>query len=390
MRNINAQVLADIKAGWVSTVCQIVRTDGVTQTFTDHDSPLNVAGLIFIPAAGLSGIRLTLTNNATVSDVQIRAAWLPVLQESDILSGVYDNATVSFGYISWKNPQLGAVWIFSGLTSTVKATQDGFQASAQSSMWTLQRQLGVYTTANCRHVLGSTTDPQGVGGCLLNLTPYTYTGTITNLINPMVWQVSIPGWNNAATPSTPNAPTLSSTGNVTGQYVGPGQYYYSVSSINAQGQESSTSPISGILIQPNNPPVGGSEINIGWNSVPGAVSYNVYGNTSQQLLINTTATSIVDNGSYSNGGSPPLFGDYFALGILTMTSGHANGMQTDVKTMRGQTLWTLLPMGRPVAVGDTFSVTAGCPKIAAACQYKFNNIVNFGGFPDLSPERQWQ
>ena len=389
MRAISAQLATDFKAGYVNSVVQVTRSDGVTLSYTDHDAPLTVGSTVYAPAPGLVGIKLTLTNNASVGDVQTRAAWLPVLQEADVLAGLYDNASVSFGFLSWKNPSYGVLWFFSGLLSTIKATPDGFQAQAQSSMWKLQRQLGIYLNPTCRHVLGSTVDPQGVGGCLLNLAPYTYTGSITSIINPMVWTVSIPGYTVAGTPGTPNAPTLGVNQNIAGQFLAPGTYHYSVSSIDANGQESATSPIATAVVQPNNPPTGGGRINLSWPAVTGAASYNIYGNTVQQILTNITGTTWTDIGSAAQGGAPPLFGDFFAMGILTMTSGAANGMPTDVKTMQGQTLQTLLPLGRPPAAGDTFTVTAGCSKSVGACKFKFGNIVNYGGFPDLTPERQW-
>ena len=388
MRSINSQLAADVAAGFVALVLQVTRADGVVLYFTDHDAPITIATDVYASAPGLSGVKLTLTNNATVGDAQTRAAWMPVLQESDILAGLYDNATVSYGIASWKNPSYGILWLFSGLVATIQATADGFQATAQSSMWMLQRQLGVYINTTCRHVLGSTVDPQGVGGCLLNLTPYTYTGTITAITNPMVWTVGIPGYGTPATPNTPSAPTFSVQQGVTGQFLPPGTYHYSISAI-VGGQESSTSAIVEVVVQPNTPPTGGGIIALNWAAVAGATSYNIYGNTSQQLMANTTALTFSDNGANSQGGAAPLFGDYFAMGILTMTSGAANGMTTDVKTLRGQTLYTLLPLGRPPAVGDTFTITAGCSKSVGACQFKFNNTVNFGGFPDLTPERQW-
>jgi hypothetical protein len=390
VRAISPQLAADIAAGYAATFVQVSRMDGVTMYFTDHDGPIAIGSSVYQPAAGLSGIKLTITNDASVGDVQTRAAWLPVLSEADILAGLYDNATVSFGFGSWKTPAYGVLWVFSGLLAQVKANQDGFQAQAQSAMWTLQRQLGIYINPTCRHVLGSTIDPQGVGGCLLDLAPYTYTGTITSIINPMVWEVDIPNWNVAATPGTPNAPTASVQQGVAGQYLPPGTYHYSVSSIDANKQESATSPIVEVVVQPNQPPTGGGIVTLNWSPVPGAQSYNIYGNTAQVLMANTTATTFSDNGANSQGAYAPLFGDYFALGILKMTSGAANGMQVDVKTLQGNKLYILLPLGRPAAVGDTFTITAGCPKSVGACQYKFGNVINFGGFPDLTPERQWQ
>lgn len=389
MKAISANLAADIADGVACNVMEVTRTDGVSIYYTDHDAPLTIGGATYLPAPGLSGIKLTVTNNASVGTIQARAGWLPVLQESDVLAGIYDNAQIRVGFTSWKNPAYGIVWEFSGMIGTVTATADGFQATAQSALWLLQRPLGVYMTPNCRHVFGSTLDPQGVWGCnIANLASYTYTGSILSMTNSMVWDVSIAGYGSATTPNTPAAPSISVTQNITGQYLPPGTYHYSVSAI-ADGQESSTSPLARAVVQPNNPPTGGGTITLNWAAVPGATAYNIYGNTEQQLLATVTGTSWTDNGSAGSGGSPPLFGDYFAQGIVTMTSGSANGMRADVKTLTGPTLSLLLPLGRTPAVGDTFSITAGCSKTVGACQYKFNNIANFGGFPDLTPQRNW-
>jgi uncharacterized phage protein (TIGR02218 family) len=40
-------------------------------------------------------------------------------------------------------------------------------------------------------------------------------------------------------------------------------------------------------------------------------------------------------------------------------------------------------MHAAIAVGDTFTVTAGCDKRFATCVQKFDNAVNFRGFPHI-------
>jgi uncharacterized phage protein (TIGR02218 family) len=40
-------------------------------------------------------------------------------------------------------------------------------------------------------------------------------------------------------------------------------------------------------------------------------------------------------------------------------------------------------MGDPIAVGDTFTITADCDKGFATCRDRFANAVNFGGFPHM-------
>ncbi len=45
------------------------------------------------------------------------------------------------------------------------------------------------------------------------------------------------------------------------------------------------------------------------------------------------------------------------------------------------TLWQ--PMADAIAVGDAFSVSAGCDKRFSTCRDRFDNIANFRGFPQM-------
>lgn len=76
--------------------------------------------------------------------------------------------------------------------------------------------------------------------------------------------------------------------------------------------------------------------------------------------------------------------DYFAGGLLTWTAGLNVGRRMEVKTSTAGGQVTLqLPMANAVADGDTFSISAGCPKAFAVCVSRFGNGVNFRGFKDL-------
>ena len=44
-------------------------------------------------------------------------------------------------------------------------------------------------------------------------------------------------------------------------------------------------------------------------------------------------------------------------------------------------------MAEEVAVGDAFTVTAGCDKHFKTCKAKFDNGVNFRGFPHVPGDR---
>lgn len=77
--------------------------------------------------------------------------------------------------------------------------------------------------------------------------------------------------------------------------------------------------------------------------------------------------------------------DYFVGGVITWTSGDNSGIRSEVKVFSSTRfeLWDLLP--NEIQVGDTYSLTPGCPKTLDACKNKWptNNIENFGGFPHI-------
>jgi len=88
------------------------------------------------------------------------------------------------------------------------------------------------------------------------------------------------------------------------------------------------------------------------------------------------------------------FGDaWFTQGTVTWLSGENAGqmgtVKADRKTSAGRrriALWQA--PGRPVAAGDRFRVVAGCDKQVGTCRVKFDNLLNFRGFP-LIPGDDW-
>lgn len=70
----------------------------------------------------------------------------------------------------------------------------------------------------------------------------------------------------------------------------------------------------------------------------------------------------------------------FATGVNT---GHVCDIEDHRKDDGAVTLSLWLPPPLPLAVGDTFTVTAGCDKSFATCRRKFSNSLNFQGFPHM-------
>jgi uncharacterized phage protein (TIGR02218 family) len=76
----------------------------------------------------------------------------------------------------------------------------------------------------------------------------------------------------------------------------------------------------------------------------------------------------------------------FTRGLVTFTSGTNAGRRQEVKRHVAGTEATLelwQPMAQAIAPGDAFTVTSGCDKHFATCQAKFDNAVNFRGFPHM-------
>ena len=78
---------------------------------------------------------------------------------------------------------------------------------------------------------------------------------------------------------------------------------------------------------------------------------------------------------------------WFTGGKLAFTGGANAGFAVEVKTHRVALDGVLIELwqrpGEPLALGDAFTVTAGCDKRFATCRDRFANALNFRGFPHI-------
>lgn len=83
---------------------------------------------------------------------------------------------------------------------------------------------------------------------------------------------------------------------------------------------------------------------------------------------------------------------WFEQGKLMVLDGAASGLSGVIKRdrldggMRRVELWA--PVGAAVAPGDRVRVVAGCDRRIETCRMKFDNVVNFRGFPAI-PGEDW-
>lgn len=97
------------------------------------------------------------------------------------------------------------------------------------------------------------------------------------------------------------------------------------------------------------------------------------------FTVHATVTAVANTQNFNLDVTDPRAVDgWFTYGVLTWESGANNGRSMEIKgwDQAGGLIALFLPMPRPVVVGDTCRLYAGCDKRHDTCKNKFNNIVN--------------
>ncbi|QFS82039.1 hypothetical protein FIU97_04545 [Roseivivax sp. THAF40] len=98
-------------------------------------------------------------------------------------------------------------------------------------------------------------------------------------------------------------------------------------------------------------------------------------------------TGVIENRKLVLPGLPQFLPGWFERGRAEMLSGAAAGLTRWIKRDRilGETrqidLWE--PFRADLAPGDQVRIAAGCDKRFGTCREKFDNLVNYQGFPDI-------
>jgi len=114
------------------------------------------------------------------------------------------------------------------------------------------------------------------------------------------------------------------------------------------------------------------------------------GNTASPVTPATgtgSITSITDNRVFHD--TTRTEGDnFFQFGELIFTSGSNTGLSKEVKvyTFVSSEIEVIIAFPFNIEVGDEYIIKTGCDKTFLACKNKFNNVLNFGGFPYLPGE----
>lgn len=262
-----------------TTVCRawvLVRRDGVTMGFTDHDRNLTFDGILFVASSGVTAKALAQSTGLSVDNSEaVGALTAAALTEGDILAGLYDGAEVSVWLVNWADVS-ARVRQFRGSVGEIERGQGAFRAELRGLSEVLNQPQGLVYQKPCAAILGD-------GRCTFNL-------------------------------------------------------------------------------------------------------------ATAGFFDERPAEVVTERIRFDYAGFSGFADRWFEAGRLAVLTGAAAGLigvvKNDRLTLAGRTVELWQSLGAEVAAGDLVRLEAGCDKRTETCKFKFNNFLNFRGFPDI-PGEDW-
>ena len=156
MAGLGAGLRAHVESGF-TTLCRcwaIIRADGATYGFTDHDLPLVFDGIEFRADSGLSAAALQQGTGLAVDNSEAMGALSDAAVRADeIEAGRFDGAEVRAWLVNWAEP--GQRWLqFRGSIGEIRRAGGAFHAELRGLTEALNRPLGRVYQKPCSAVLG--------------------------------------------------------------------------------------------------------------------------------------------------------------------------------------------------------------------------------------------
>lgn len=98
--------------------------------------------------------------------------------------------------------------------------------------------------------------------------------------------------------------------------------------------------------------------------------------------VSGTVEAVTDRKTFTDSARTEV-DDYFKYGTVTFTSGLNAGWTREVKTFSGGQFDMLFAFPFEIAPDDTYTADPGCSNYPEDCKNKFDNFINYRGFPHL-------
>ena len=330
----------------VATLWKIVRTDGQTFGFTDHDQDVTVGGITYASTGGHTSSAIVWSDDLSVSNQEITAVFdSSAINAQDVAAGLWDYAAVTLYLVNYADVSMGVLPLTTGVLGQVVTKRGQFVAELRGLGQLLQQEVGSLYSATCRA-------KHGDSRCTLNLAPLTFNGTVTGVTNRRVF---------ADASLTQVGPSITYT---SGSYTIPSIGPFTITPLVPQGG----SWVADVSVLNTQTGVALTKVASSPSQGQYAVTAGVY---SFSPLDGGKPVSVTFN--YAQG--------YFTYGLVTWLTGANAGYSMDVRQFTPGLVTLALPMSYPIAVGDTYTIVAGCDKTAATCKTRYGNLMNFRGEP---------
>jgi uncharacterized phage protein (TIGR02218 family) len=113
----------------LATCWRIERTDGATEGYTSFDKPLVIAGITYIPANSFTASQLASDTEMSTADVEVLGGIdSDNISAADILSGIYDHASVEMFVVDWGDLSIPKTIARRGWIGTLSQAGNQFRA----------------------------------------------------------------------------------------------------------------------------------------------------------------------------------------------------------------------------------------------------------------------
>lgn len=319
---------------------EIIRIDGTAYRWTDHDAPLVVDGQTYLSQPGFTRAAISSSFDMNVSETEAQIAVDDDAIEIEALrAGLWDYATVRLFAVNWSDLGQGILRLRKGRIGQV-TVNDGHRAKAElrGLAQNLQQEIVRVYTSECTADLGD-------ARCRIPLRPAERANSTSYAIGDFM---------------------VVATGSGHGSFPQEGRIYECTTA----GTSDGTAPTFSTSIDATT-----ADGTVVWTareawSRPGTID-TVTSGTVIRLADEALVSGYADN--------------WFRGGVLRWDTGANAGAAREILSWTHATRELTLFLNAPELpeAGDVVTIQPGCDKRITTCETRFDNRLNFRGFPHV-------
>jgi len=191
VRNISAGMLSHIQQD-TTTLCvlwKITRVDGQVMGFTSNTSDIayddGSGSIVYRASTGANPSEIKTSSGGIVDSLRIAGIINSnYILEADLISGKYDNASISIMLVNYKDLSVGHISLIVGRIGEVSVGIGSFEAEVRSLVQLLQQKIGRTASPLCQ------VKEFGDSECGKNISSLTFSSTVTSISSNSTFSAS--------------------------------------------------------------------------------------------------------------------------------------------------------------------------------------------------------